>query len=180
VADVLAAERYDEVFFPLAAGTHIDHRIAFAVAQRLPIPVRYYEDRPYILWPGMLQARMNQIGCLAPSLAPVSPAAMAADLERYHYLSHFVPPGAFRDACLPRYYADLAAPEHYRWRGECRSREASPDEIERLYDALACYTSQMPFIYPSRDIFLRDSYAHEHTRSGQSAYVERDWSLLPL
>lgn len=177
IEDVLQRESIDHVIFPLAAGTHIDHRIAFAAAQRLSRDVTYYEDRPYILWSGMLQARMNQLACAAEGLPVVIAQDMEAGLDRYHYLSHFVPPGQFRNECLPRYYADLVPPINTKLRGTSTALEATAEEITRLYDSLAFYTSQMPFIYPSREVFLRDSHAHEMTRSGTRGYVERAWTL---
>ena len=52
----------DTAYFPLGAGNHIDHRIAHAAGRlMIDIDVRYYEDRPYILWPGILQSRMNTL-----------------------------------------------------------------------------------------------------------------------
>lgn len=174
---LLLRENIAEAYFPLGAGTHIDHRIVFAASRRIRHPhIRYYEDRPYILWPGMLQARMNQLGCDA-GLAAVTPEHMEAAIDDYHYIKHFVPPGAFRNVGLPRYYGDLAAPESWRCRGRAEELAASQEELSRLYDSLACYTSQMPYIYPDRDTFLHDSHAHEKQRSGRGAYIERCWML---
>lgn len=177
IADFLAREPADEVYFPLGAGTHIDHRIAFAAAARLSHPhIRFYEDRPYILWPGMLQARLNGIGCKT-GVQPVTAEDMMRDIGAYHYLTHFVPPGAFRDTCLPRYFAGLAPPASYAWQGTDDALAATPEELEKLADSLFCYTSQMPLIYRDRETFLRDSLRHEESRSGRAAYLERSWKL---
>lgn len=176
----LTDQKIDAVFFPLAAGTHIDHRIAFAASRRLEgRDVRYYEDRPYILWPGMLQARLNQLGA-ATDVPQVTPDEMQAAINSYHYLLHFVPEGAFRSVCLPRYFADLAAPFAPRVKGTAEALEATPDELAKLYESLACYESQMPFIYPDRDTFVQDSLRHEQARTGRQAYLERSWQLLPV
>jgi len=180
IGDFLKENEIDAVYFPLAAGTHIDHRIAYAAGQMVQHPqTRYYEDRPYILWPGMLQARLNQISCQT-DVPAITPAEMRAGIDDYHYLAHFVPPGDFRDVCLPRYFADLTAPEGYILQGTAEAEHATGAELEKLYDSLACYTSQMPLIYRDRAGFVQDSFSHELQRSGQEAYVERRWRLRAI
>lgn len=169
---VIAKEKPDQILFPLGAGTHVDHLVAFEASRLLSREVTYYEDRPYILWSGMLQARMNMLECDA-GLSPVSAAAMEASHHDYHFLNGA---GKFpRDMPPER----LAAPPRYSLRGISSEREATEAELAKLYDALACYVSQMPFIYPSREAFLHDSYAHESARSGRTAYLERFWSFMP-
>lgn len=173
IGHVIDKEKPDLVIFPLGVGTHIDHLVAFEASKQLGGNITYYEDRPYVLWPGMLQARMNMLGCDA-GLSPVSAQEMAASHGEYHFLHG---DGKFpRD--MPR--ERLVVPAQYRMRAISEGHEASADEVARLYDSLACYVSQMPFIYPSREAFLHDSYAHEKTRSGQHAYIERSWSLMPV
>lgn len=168
----LARENPDRILFPLGAGTHVDHLVAFAASRLLGRAVSYYEDRPYILWPGLLQARMNMLLCDA-GLAPVTAHQMESSHSAYHFLNGA---GKFPRALPP---GRLIPPAQYRLRGVCDEQTASEEELARLYDSLACYTSQMPFIYPDRDAFLHDSYAHEAARSGRRAYIERAWSLLP-
>lgn len=180
IGNFLQEKEIDAVYFPLAAGTHIDHRIAYAAGQRLQHPqTRYYEDRPYILWPGMLQARLNQLGCLT-DVPAVAATDMMAGIGNYHYLTHFVPPGDFRDVCLPRYFADLTPPNTYALKGAVETLQAGEMELDRVYESLACYTSQMPFIYRDRENFVQDSFAHEQHRTGQNVYLERSWTLSPL
>lgn len=173
IGHVIDKEKPDLVIFPLGVGTHIDHLVAFEASKQLGGNITYYEDRPYVLWPGMLQARMNMLGCDA-GLSPVSAQEMAASHGEYHFLHG---DGKFpRDMPPER----LVVPAQYHMRAISEGHEASADEVARLYDSLACYVSQMPFIYPSREAFLHDSYAHEKTRSGQHAYIERSWSLMPV
>lgn len=167
----------DAVMFPLAAGTHIDHRIAYAAGRRLAagaptLAQSYYEDRPYVLWPGMLQARMNEIGCDA-GLAPVTAEEMAASHADYYFVSGA---GKFPRSLSP---ALLSPPAVTHLTGAADELLASEGEITRLYDSLACYESQMPHIYPDRQRFLQDSYAHEMARTGRPVYAERSWRLAP-
>lgn len=170
---VIAKEKPDQVIFPLGAGTHIDHLVAFEASKQVSGNITYYEDRPYILWPGMLQARMNMLGCDA-GLSAITADEMEASHSDYHFLHG---DGKFpRDMPPER----LTPPATYAMRGICEGHEASEEELAKLYDSLACYVSQMPFIYPSREAFLHDSYAHEKTRTGRKTYIERAWSLMPV
>ncbi len=169
---VIAKEKPDQVLFPLGAGTHVDHLVAYEASKLMTGDFAYYEDRPYILWPGMLQARMNMIGCDA-GLSPVTAEQMEASHQDYHFLNGA---GKFPRDMPP---ARLVAPAQYGLRGISTAHEASEEEVARLYDSLACYVSQMPFIYPGREAFLHDSYAHEAERSGRQAYIERAWSFMP-
>lgn len=183
LATVFRDEGVDEAIFPLAAGTHIDHRITYEAGRRLAAAVpgikqRYYEDRPYILWPGILQARLHQLA-VAGDMPAVTPEQMRAAIDDYHYLSHFVPPGEFRDVCLPRYFADLTPPGEIALKGVGEELLANPDEVSRIYDSLACYESQMPLIYPDRATFEKDSALHEKARTGRDVYAERSWVLTP-
>ncbi len=170
---VIAKEKPDQLIFPLGVGTHIDHLVAFEASKQVSGNIAYYEDRPYVLWPGMLQARMNMLACDA-GLSAVTAQEMEASHGDYHFLHGA---GKFPRDMPP---ARLTPPESYAMRGICEGQEATPEELEKLYDSLACYVSQMPFIYPDRAAFLHDSYAHEKTRTGREAYIERRWSLMPV
>jgi hypothetical protein len=64
-------------------------------------------------------------------------------------------------------------------KGEVEELLASDGEIARIYASLALYESQMPYIYPDRETFLKNSYAHEAARTGRHVYAERSWRLSP-
>lgn len=175
VRAALAAHAIDVVYFPLAVGAHIDHRVVHAVGRRIEgYAVRFYEDRPYVLWPGALQARMRELGVDA-GLPAVSPEAMAAAVDDYAYLEYFLP-RALRAELLPMYLRGLA-PTGIGAAARCEALTATADELRTLYSALACYTSQMPLIYPDESTLIRDGLRHEAWRTGARAYVERAWAL---
>ncbi|HYD19186.1 MAG TPA: hypothetical protein VEF76_11970, partial [Patescibacteria group bacterium] len=164
---------------PLGAGTHIDHRTAFEAAQKLSgVELRFYEDRPYILWPGVLKGRMNALGIDA-DVRNVTPQEMAATIGNYHYLTHFVPPGQHRADTLPIYQAALAPPPGFVFKAIPETLTATEPELRRMFDALAAYESQMPFIYSDYDNFIRDSMTYDR-HAGNAAYTERSWRLQPL
>ena len=182
LADFFAAHNVDTAFFPLGAGTHIDHRITFEAGRLLegqqhPVAIHYYEDRPYILWPGVLQGRLYALGTDA-ALPAVTSKQMMASIGDYHYLRHFVPPGAFRDQCLPHYFKALEKPLTPQAHVAQDSLTAKDGELSTLWKSLACYSSQMPFIYPDEETFLRDSRRYEQAHSGAEAYIERNWRFI--
>lgn len=169
--------KIEHAYFPLGAGGHIDHRTAFEAGRRIRnLPVSFYEDRPYILWPGVLQGRMHQIGTDA-GLPPVTDAEMLRTIHSYHYLKHFVPEGYYQEECLPLYFAALNQKPSGKVMATSAEITATPAELKTLYEALALYESQMHYIYSGYDNFVHDSFAHERHRSGKDSYIERSWVL---
>lgn len=161
--------------FPLAAGTHIDHRIAHEAGRRIKsVPVKYYEDRPYILWPGILQGRMNEIGSDAV-LPRVSREQMEGALGDYYYLTHFVPADR-RHETLPMYLAALDVASIGKLKATSETLVATENELKAMYHSLAAYESQMVSIYPDYDTFIRDSFSYEKV-AGHDAYTERSWTF---
>ncbi len=177
VQDFLTRQGIDQAIFPLAAGNHIDHRIAFEAGRRITgTKVGFYEDRPYILWPGVLQGRMNQIGSDAV-LPEVTERMMLDALDDYHHLHHFVPKGAYQETCLPLYFAALNHSSSGTLKARSATLVATEAELQKLYDSLQCYESQMPLIYPDYERFIRDSFAYEQGNSGRNVYAERSWEF---
>jgi LmbE family N-acetylglucosaminyl deacetylase len=67
----------DTVWYaPLGVGRHVDHQIVCSAADRLiqrGANVKLYEDFPYVLWPGALEARQKELGGgLEPALVEMS------------------------------------------------------------------------------------------------------------
>jgi LmbE family N-acetylglucosaminyl deacetylase len=177
VCDFFAAHKIDIAYFPLAAGTHIDHRIAHAIGRHVKdIPVKFYEDRPYILWPGVLQGRMNQLGSDAV-LPHITEQMMLDALHSYHYLKYFVPEGKYQRECLPLYFAMLNQKSVCSLKLKSETLFATEAEIKKLYDSLCRYESQMKYIYPDYATFMKDSLNYERVNSGQNIYAERFWTF---
>lgn len=177
LADFFAAHAVDLAYFPLGAGTHIDHRIAFEAGRRIKgLPVRFYEDRPYIIWTGILQSRMNDLGSDA-ELPRVTKEQMRAAADARYYLTHFMPAGRHRDESLPLYLAGLDKPSARTLKSASETLVATEDELKKLYHALAAYTSQMKLIYPDYATFIKDSLAYERAASGRDVYAERSWAF---
>lgn len=177
VHDFFIEHKIDEAYFPLAAGTHIDHRIAHEIGRRIKdIAVKFYEDRPYILWPGVLQGRMKQLGSDA-ALPVVTERQMRDSLHSYYYLKHFVPEGNYQRECLPLYFAMLNQKSARAVKSTSETIIGTDAEIKKLYESLALYDSQMKFIYPDYATFIKDSLSYERANSGNEIYAERFWRL---
>jgi LmbE family N-acetylglucosaminyl deacetylase len=177
IQDFIDKNGVDLAVFPLAAGTHIDHRHAFEAGKCMRnVRVRYYEDRPYIIWPGILQSRMSEIGADV-NLPAIAPEEMRAAADSYFYLKHFFPPGAYRDEAMPLYLEALARPSSREVSARSETLRATGDELQKLYDSLSRYGSQMKDIYADYDTFIRDSHAYERRMTGEEAYLERSWTL---
>lgn len=163
--------------FPLGAGNHIDHRIAHAAGRRIKgTDILYYEDRPYILWLGILQGRMNTLK-LQSDVESATTDDMTETLGHFYYHTK-LPKGAFGEENLKLYLAALKKPEAYDGQAvKAFELTASDAEVEKTYTALAHYHSQMDFIYPDFETFKRDSLAHEHHRTGRADYIERYWKI---
>lgn len=175
--DFFAEHKIDVAYFPLGAGNHIDHRIAFKIGMRTKhIPVKFYEDRPYILWPGVLHGRMNQIGSDAV-LSPVTEHMMRDSLGDYHYLKHFVPEGEYQENCLPLYFQALNQKSSNVLKSDSETLVATEDELRHLYDCLSLYESQMKLIYKDYESFVKDSLRSEQVHSGREIYAERSWTF---
>lgn len=175
VRDFLSAHKIDIAYFPLAAGTHIDHRITYTIGRRIKnTPVKFYEDRPYILWQGILKGRMNQIGSDA-DLPEVTERIMQNTLHSHHHLVDRE--GIHRDGGLALYLQPLKQKSAGTLKSSSETLVATEEEIKKLYDCLALYESQMKYIYPDYNAFIKESLAYEQANSGKSIYAERFWTF---
>ena len=176
ISNFFSTHKIDIAYFPLAAGTHIDHRIAFTAGLRIKnTPVKFYEDRPYILWPGILQGRMNQIGSDAV-LPQVTERMMRETLHSYHYLS--ATEGMYPKECPPLYISALRQKSAKTMKAKSETLVATEEEVKKLYDCLALYESQMKYIYPDYNTFIKDNLAYERENSGKGVYAERYWTFV--
>lgn len=168
IEDFCCEHSITEILLPLASGTHIDHRITFEASRQISRPIRFYEDRPYTLWPGILQSRLRSLGI--PYAREITGKSMAEAIHTLHFLKHFVPEGSVRQECLPLYIKQLEIYPKEIFVAEAETLVALPEELEKLFDCLREYTSQMEFIFPTYGVFLKDSL-------NSAGYEERTWRL---
>lgn len=165
------------IHLPLAAGTHIDHRLVHRAWSGLPpeVEVSFYEDRPYVFLRGNLETRLREIGSPAGEVALHD---FLASLRQTRYLSAYLPPGPERFRAVLQLARRLRAPVAAR--GPMLRADllcASPARLEQLTAAVACYASQIYDLFDTMDHF-RD-YTSDYSRllSPGSAYAERSWSV---
>lgn len=168
-------EKVDVAYVPLGAGTHIDHRITHEAAKRVQgTDIRYYEDRPYVLWTGNLQRRMKEL-CIDADLPAVDAQTLRRSIEGYQRLGHKLVAAEYEERCIKPY---LTACEKPLCAGRSDTLQATVEEIETLYKALALYKSQMPYIYPTYDDFIAYNRIYESFNGGrEDIYAERSWLL---
>lgn len=142
------------VLAPLAVGTHVDHRLVHKAARRLRAEVRFYEDRPYALVPGLAALRLAELGKSSSAGLP-DQAAFLAGLQAAPYVKAFLGAGE-RVAALQRYRAQwtraasgdgmhTASVEAVAWSADARARAAA---------ALPAYASQMASVGGTLEQYL--------------------------
>jgi LmbE family N-acetylglucosaminyl deacetylase len=76
------------VFVPLAVGRHVDHVLVHAAGRELAergYAVAYYEEYPYVNWPGSLDAALAGKQDWVPEPSPLDEAAMVAKIAAVSY-----------------------------------------------------------------------------------------------
>lgn len=130
-----------QVFAPLAAGNHVDHRLTRDAALQAfePADLRFYEDRPYSFVPEHIgHLRGKPIGRRTHSF-----------WQRYaevFYLKRSLTPNERNR--LPQCWKEVEA-----FPGKLRCVcTVWPDERElrKSLAAISCYSSQLPKLFPSR------------------------------
>jgi hypothetical protein len=171
--DLIAQNKPAQIYAPLAAGNHIDHRLVWSACQFLPSfeSILYYEDKPYVLWPGILDTRLNNIGIIRKTPSVVT-TEMASAVNQHYFLQSFVPDGPIRANCLPFYIKELEQSIknfQQKLKAEIIDLSANEKETNKIWLALQLYKSQISFLYKSTEDFM----------SGD-IYRERYWKLQNL
>lgn len=165
--DVLSSIKPERIYMPLAAGHHIDHRLVWCTSQILALSDRviFYEDKPYVLWPGILETRLNEIGITRDELE-VTSEEMKSSINNYYFLQTFVPIGVVRNECLPLYISKLADSRKKfpdKLKAESFETNAQEEELEKIWSSLSMYRSQTPHIYRSfKDLCVQGSYRERY------------------
>mgnify|MGYP001159843378 FL=1 len=175
--DLFEAHDIQTAYFPLGAGNHIDHRIVHAAGRKIKgTDVLFYEDRPYVLWPGILTGRFDTLK-LGTDIPRADRGDMIETFGQFAY-QNLLPKGAFTDSALEKYISQIDRPETLNGHANiAMSLTATEVEVKVIYEALKEYDSQMPLIFPDFDIFKSNSFAHERFRSGEDIYCERYWKV---
>ncbi len=164
---------------PLAVGGHVDHRLLFEAMnfQTGEVALRWYEDRPYALTPGLLQLRRAQL------LAPPVDRPQRAHLRRMllqglrsaPWTCRYLPPGRDRFAVGLRMARDLPQVAQKPSLQE-QTRHFSADIKEGAERAIACYQSQLGPFFDGLDGYRRATLQYTRALGGEH-YAERCYSV---
>ncbi|MEM7351977.1 MAG: PIG-L family deacetylase [Acidobacteriota bacterium] len=177
---------------PLAAGTHIDHRLVHAAWRRLQRyvdEVCFYEDRPYAFVAHQVWQRLHAIGAkirdpTPPDLESMRPAArrraLLADLRRVGYVRTYLPPG--RERCraarqLAQRLGVKRAEGPELWPETLTDRELGRGAFDLVTEVVGAYTSQIPELFGDLEGFQREARDYSRRIAPGSAYAERLWHL---
>lgn len=79
------------MYAPLGIGHHVDHQLLCSAADRLAqhkLPVKFYEDFPYVATPGALETRQRELGIpMEPELVEISGMMRAKEEAVAQYTS---------------------------------------------------------------------------------------------
>lgn len=175
--------RPDEIFLPLAVGTHIDHRIVHESWRALSdvAAIAFYEDRPYALLTPSVAMRLGELGVAADGANRPTPDQvheLLTGLRAAPHIRAYLSDGGerFRAAralvrrlLRPRPEAELElAPE---------TRAFGDDIAKAVREAILCYSSQLADLFGD-PTGLGESYArYARTLKGDVAHAERMWHL---
>ena len=163
------------VYFPLAAGCHVDHRLVFQACLGLNIDKYLYEERPYVIWDGIIEARIREF---SQNYEIISEKKMAEKINSYFFLKYFVPEGNIRNNCLEKYLNLLRSNNKEKVKLQSyKLIYADEAEVINLYEALKKYTSQMLNIFPSFEIFLNENLEYSQRVLNSIKYTERFWKI---
>lgn len=168
-------KKIDRIYFPLAAGNHVDHRITFEACKNLlGVELCLYEERPYVLWDGIIEKRIQEL--FREDGYKFCNKKMAESIESYYFLKYFVPEGEIRKNCLPKYLNEKKHLKSFRLR-KIETVLGTNPEIRNLYSGLEKYVSQMINIFPTLDIFIRENLEYGNRILKSRLYFERYWAI---
>ena len=128
------------VYAPLTGGHHVDHQIVHWAASLLTPRgwrLRFYEDYPYTVLPGALQAALGREGRWAPEVELLPDAALEAKMAAIaRYESQL--PGLFGPQALA---IAASAPEADLGTPESVTYEEPESAMRRQVKAFACSLS---------------------------------------
>jgi LmbE family N-acetylglucosaminyl deacetylase len=195
ILELCADIRPRTIFLPLAIGEHVDHRVVFQTWPRLDkdYHIEFYEDRPYVLLPGMINVRAQLLSAAMPSVKRAERYGLSAVVENFDTL--FMYKNSLRDPVERfRWLLHLARRLHLLRSANTLINLGSSltaldnEDLPLLREAVAAYKTQIPGLYGTMSDFDRTS-AHysqilrEMDGNGaddfdNNSYIERYWKIM--
>ncbi|MEW6159656.1 MAG: PIG-L family deacetylase [Verrucomicrobiota bacterium] len=184
----------ERMYWPLAVGTHIDHRLTFRAALAFANSAAetiFYEDRPYALVRGAVRLRLKQIE------ADVEESRLAADFEdgdlaelrerfcksfrKAPYVQRYLPPGLEGEICVQRISHCLSSHRRPRlWTADPEVEIADDCCARTVLQAVRCYRTQIDDFFGGAEGWRVSSREYARAlRFATAPLVERYWRLEP-
>ncbi|TAA47922.1 PIG-L family deacetylase [Corallincola spongiicola] len=180
----------DRVYAPLAVGTHVDHRLCFSASLQADLPkLSFYEDRPYALCSGAVEARLYQLGARPDPVAenhtwyryPTDIALYLQALSQMSYVQQYLPGGEARVACFDLISASLEQASEQGYQAHFQHYDFGQDEFSLAQRAYGAYASQQRAFVGTfaHNAEMSVEYAQRIRAgaNGQSLFTERYWQL---
>ena len=177
----------DCVLFPLAVGTHIDHRLCHQAALCLPenATIEYYEDRPYALVSHATELRLAQLGrCVIDPDSGLPQDFKAEHLDtltrgfrQVNYVNRYASgPGEIEEAIQRMQRPECFAGKAERLSARPTLRIFDTPVRNKILSAVSCYQTQLSDLFGDMNGFslATDDYSR---LIGSKTYAERYWSL---
>ncbi|MFO1520323.1 MAG: PIG-L family deacetylase [bacterium] len=190
IAAKLSCVSYEKVFFPLGVGLHIDHEICFQAAQAFPREkVFYYEDVPYTLVPGLLEARLLYLSGRLPEI-PGRPTLRDIESALPAMEEHLIagpPYASLRPGFLKKPLGALIRAFFRRRLRQVEERSKGKSEVftAQFYKMNGFFEKKLQgvFAYESqwRDFFLSPESAREQLEGyhrSEGTFSERFWRRI--
>lgn len=188
MAELLARVRPRRCYFPLAVGSHIDHRLTFQAAARLPQDAEtlFYEDRPYAFVRHAVRLRLRELGIELSSPqtpADLLPAPQDEVVEAYlgsfretAYVRSYLPSGPDREWCVQELRQRWLSPgQTSPWVSTWEVTATGDEGRERIAGAVGAYQSQLGDLFEDLDRYHREVRAYARLLGADAAYAERCW-----
>lgn len=163
---------------PLAVGGHVDHRLLFEAMnfQTGETALRWYEDRPYALTPGLLQLRRAQL--LSPPVDRTQRTQLRRlllqSLRSAPWTQRYLPAGRDRFSVGLRMARDLPQ-EAQKPALRAQTWHFSADIKTGAERAVTCYQSQLAPFFGGLEGYRRATLRYARALGGEH-YVERCYS----
>lgn len=171
-------------YCPLGVGSHVDHRLCFEASLRAALPhCCFYEDRPYALCHGAVEARLMHLAALSPEgLAFCLPKGLAHylnSLAAMAYVECYLPKGPLRKEAFQLIEQQLAQSKAEHFTARPRIYPFSAHQFDTAYEAYRMYCSQSEFIGTK---LLNEALSQSYALSllGKVCFMERYWQLAPI
>jgi hypothetical protein len=180
-------------YFPLAVGTHIDHRLVYRAGSELPAgpEVIFYEDRPYAFLLHGVRLRLAELGAkvaaepLPPDLRPLSHAQLVESfrhsLHELVFIRSYLRPGEEWQWCEEELIRRLTAAELSEG-PRLTPMVTAADEVgmDRISAAVAEYGSQLSILFGTVAEFSEQCRGYAARLGSTAAHAERFWRAMTL